>query len=51
MSILPNSASEDGKQGVQDRPVNNDLDALLTALYVKIDDDLGSDRWMGRPPR
>ncbi|MFF4551138.1 hypothetical protein [Streptomyces sp. NPDC001435] len=31
--------------------MKNDLDTLLTALYVKIDDDLGSDRRMGRPPR
>ncbi|MFE7713264.1 IS982 family transposase [Streptomyces sp. NPDC057486] len=30
---------------------NNSLDALLTALYVKIDDELGVHRWMGRPPR
>jgi DDE family transposase len=26
------------------------LDALLTALYVKIDDELGGSRWTGRPP-
>jgi hypothetical protein len=32
--------------------VNDDnLDALLTALYVKIDDELEVHRWMGRPPR
>ncbi|MDT0448583.1 IS982 family transposase [Streptomyces hesseae] len=30
---------------------NESLDALLTALYVKIDDTLEVDRWMGRPPR
>jgi hypothetical protein len=30
---------------------NENLDTLLTALYVKIDDAQGSDRWMGRPPR
>ncbi|MFF2515567.1 IS982 family transposase [Streptomyces sp. NPDC058086] len=29
----------------------NDLDALLTALYVKIDDEIGDTRWLGRPPR
>jgi hypothetical protein len=33
----------------QDRSVTNDLDTLLTALYVKIDDELEADRWMGRP--
>jgi hypothetical protein len=26
------------------------LGALLTALYVKIDDEIGGLRWMGRPP-
>jgi Transposase DDE domain len=30
--------------------VTNDLDALLTALYVKIDDELTGPRWTGRPP-
>ena len=30
---------------------NENLDTLLTALYVKIDDEQGTDRWMGRPPR
>jgi hypothetical protein len=30
--------------------VTNDLDALLTALYVKIDDELAGPRWTGRPP-
>ncbi|WP_443055424.1 IS982 family transposase [Streptomyces sp. NBC_00704] len=27
-----------------------DLETLLTALYVKIDDEIGGMRWMGRPP-
>ncbi|MES4893373.1 IS982 family transposase [Streptomyces sp. NPDC096012] len=27
-----------------------DLETLLTALYVKIDDEIGGTRWMGRPP-
>jgi Transposase DDE domain len=27
-----------------------DLNTLLTALYVKIDDEIGGTRWMGRPP-
>ncbi|WP_432199174.1 IS982 family transposase, partial [Streptomyces sp. bgisy027] len=31
--------------------MTNDLDALLTALYVKIDDEIGDTRWLGRPPR
>jgi hypothetical protein len=31
--------------------VTNNLDALLTALYVKIDDEIGGTRWLGRPPR
>jgi hypothetical protein len=26
------------------------LETLLTALYVKIDDEIGGTRWMGRPP-
>ncbi|WP_433520785.1 IS982 family transposase [Nocardia pseudovaccinii] len=30
--------------------MTNDLDALLTALYVKIDDELAGPRWTGRPP-
>ncbi|MFE9328978.1 IS982 family transposase, partial [Nocardia sp. NPDC052278] len=30
--------------------MSNDLDALLTALYVKIDDELTGPRWTGRPP-
>lgn len=30
--------------------MTNDLDALLTALYVKIDDELTGPRWTGRPP-
>lgn len=30
---------------------NENLDTLLTALYVKVDDEQGTDRWMGRPPR
>jgi Transposase DDE domain len=31
--------------------VTTDLNTLLTALYVKIDDEIGGTRWMGRPPR
>ncbi|MFJ4190542.1 hypothetical protein [Kitasatospora sp. NPDC089509] len=27
-----------------------DLETLLTALYVKIDDEIRGTRWMGRPP-
>ncbi|MFE7357718.1 hypothetical protein ACFU8Q_32445 [Streptomyces sp. NPDC057543] len=30
--------------------MTNNLDALLTALYVKIDDEIGGTRWLGRPP-
>jgi hypothetical protein len=30
--------------------VTNDIETLLTALYVKIDDELGGPRWTGRPP-
>jgi hypothetical protein len=29
---------------------NDALDTLVTALYVKIDDELQEVRWMGRPP-
>ena len=29
--------------------VDTDLDTLLTALYVKIDDEM-EDRWLGHPP-
>lgn len=31
--------------------MTQDLNTLLTALYVKIDDEIGATRWMGRPPR
>ncbi|EST37790.1 transposase IS402 [Streptomycetaceae bacterium MP113-05] len=30
---------------------NEDLDALITGLYVKIDDGIGGTRWLGRPPQ
>jgi hypothetical protein len=30
--------------------VTQNLNTLLTALYVKIDDEIGGTRWMGRPP-
>ncbi|GAA3524603.1 hypothetical protein FHR32_003794 [Streptosporangium album] len=30
--------------------MTQDLNTLLTALYVKIDDEIGGTRWMGRPP-
>ncbi|MET8052743.1 hypothetical protein ABZU75_34615 [Streptosporangium sp. NPDC005286] len=30
--------------------MTTDLDTLVTALYVKIDDEIGETRWMGRPP-
>jgi Transposase DDE domain len=30
--------------------VTNDIETLITALYVKIDDELGGPRWRGRPP-
>jgi hypothetical protein len=30
--------------------VTNDIETLMTALYVKIDDELGGPRWVGRPP-
>jgi hypothetical protein len=38
-------------KGVQDQFVTTDLNTLLTALYVKIDDHLGGTRRAGRPPR
>lgn len=31
--------------------MTSDLATLLTALYVKIDDEIGDTRWLGRPPR
>jgi nucleotide-binding universal stress UspA family protein len=31
--------------------VETDLDTLITALYVKTDDEIGGTRWLGRPPR
>lgn len=31
--------------------MTNDLDTLLTALYVKVDDELEASRWMGRQPQ
>jgi Transposase DDE domain len=30
--------------------VTTDLNTLVTALYVKIDDEIGGRRWLGRPP-
>jgi hypothetical protein len=39
------------REGVQDRVVTQDLDTLLTALYVKIEDSIRTPRWRGRPPR
>ena len=30
--------------------MTNDIETLITALYVKIDDELGGPRWRGRPP-
>ena len=30
--------------------MTNDIETLLTALYVKIDDELAGPRWTGRPP-
>jgi hypothetical protein len=30
--------------------VTSDLDILLRALWVKIDEELGGPRWMGGPP-
>jgi len=30
--------------------VTTDLETLLTALYVKVDDEIGGTRWMGTPP-
>ena len=38
-------------EGVQDQFVRTDLNTLLTALYVKIDDHLGRPARTGRPPR
>jgi hypothetical protein len=37
-------------EGVQDQFVTTDLNTLLTALYVKIDDEIGGVRCIGRPP-
>ncbi|MFB9833321.1 IS982 family transposase [Actinoallomurus acaciae] len=31
--------------------MTQDLNTLLTALYVKIDDELEGTRWLGRPPK
>lgn len=31
--------------------MTNDLDTLLTALYVRVDDEMQVSRWMGRPPQ
>ena len=30
--------------------MTNDIETLITALYVKIDDQLSGPRWLGRPP-
>ncbi|MEU5778349.1 hypothetical protein ABZ819_34280 [Streptomyces venezuelae] len=37
--------------GAQDQSVISDLDALLTALYVQNDDEIGGTRWLCRPPQ
>jgi hypothetical protein len=37
-------------EGAEDECVTTELDALLTTLYVKIDDELPGSRWTGRPP-
>ena len=39
------------EKGVDDLFVTTDINTLLTALYVKIDDWLGRPRRVGRPPR
>ncbi|MER8089397.1 hypothetical protein ACFVZR_34835 [Streptomyces sp. NPDC058316] len=31
--------------------MTNELDILLTAPYVKVDDELEVERWMGCPPQ
>ncbi|EST36075.1 hypothetical protein N566_16695 [Streptomycetaceae bacterium MP113-05] len=31
--------------------MTTDLDTLITGLYVKVDDEIGGMRWLGRPPR
>jgi hypothetical protein len=41
----------DTTKGVDDPYVTTDLNTLLTARYVKIDDWLGQPRRVGRPPR
>jgi hypothetical protein len=38
------------REGADDHVVTQDLDTLLTALYVKIDDTIRTPRWLGRPP-
>lgn len=38
-------------EGIQDQFVQTDLNTLITALYVKIDDELGGRRCWGRPPK
>lgn len=38
-------------EGVQHRVVTTELDTLLTALYVHVDDRLKTLRWRGRPPQ
>jgi hypothetical protein len=37
-------------EGSQDLCVTTDLNTLLTALYVKIDDEIGGTRRTDRPP-
>src|SRR5216684_5844411 len=37
-------------EGLVCRCVTIDIETLITALYVKIDDELGGPRWLGRPP-
>jgi hypothetical protein len=42
--------AQDDSEGAQDQFVQTDLNTLVTALYVKIDDEIGGTRWRGRPP-
>lgn len=46
---------QERRQGTQDRSVTPAHRTVrkdrLTALYVKIDDEIGDTRWLGRPPQ
>src|SRR5260370_40303151 len=48
--VSPNAFWDARGEGLVCRCVTNDIETLITALYVKIDDELGGPRRLGKPP-